>query len=43
MFTITRAEFGFIEIVKFRAKVINKVRYKDAFFLVKKALKILLS
>jgi hypothetical protein len=39
----TRAEFGFIGIVKLRAKVIDKVRYKNAFFLVKEALKILFS
>ena len=39
----TRAKFGFAEIVKLRAKVINKVGYKNIFFLVKKVLKILLS
>jgi hypothetical protein len=43
MFIITRAKFEFIEIVKLRAKVINKVEYKDIFFLVKRTLKILLS
>ena len=43
MFTITRAKFGFAGIVKLRAKVIDRVEYKDAFFLVKKALKILLN
>ena len=41
MSIITRAEFGFIEIVKLRAKIINKIKYKDIFFLVKEALKIL--
>ena len=41
MSTITRTKFEFIEIVKLRAKIINKVKYKDIFFLVKKALKIL--
>jgi hypothetical protein len=43
MSTITRAKFGFTEIVKLRAEVIDRVRYKDVFFLVKEALKILLS
>jgi hypothetical protein len=43
MSIITRAEFEFAGIVKLRAKVINKVGYKDIFFLVKEALKILLS
>ena len=43
MSIIIRAEFEFAEIVKLRAKVINKVGYKDIFFLVKEALKILLS
>ena len=43
MSIITRAEFGFIEIVKLKAKVIDKIEYKNAFFLVKRALKILLS
>jgi hypothetical protein len=38
----TGAEFGFAEIAKFKAEVINKVGYKDIFFLVKEALKILL-
>jgi hypothetical protein len=36
-------EFGFIEIVKFRAKVIDRVEYKNTFFLVKEVLKILFS
>jgi hypothetical protein len=43
MSTITRAKFGFAEIVKLRAKVIDKVEYKNVFFLVKEALKILLN
>ena len=43
MSIITRAKFRFTEIVKLRAKVIDKVGYKDAFFLVKEALKILLN
>ena len=43
MFTTTRAEFGFAEIVKLRAKVIDGVGYEDIFFLVKEALKILLN
>jgi hypothetical protein len=38
-----RAEFGFIEIVKLRVKVINKIRYKNIFFLVKETIKILFS
>ena len=41
--TATRAEFEFAGIVKLRAKVIDKVGYKDVFFLVKGALKILLN
>jgi hypothetical protein len=41
MSIIIRAKFGFIEIVKLKAKVINKMKYKDIFFLIKKALKIL--
>jgi hypothetical protein len=43
MSIITRAEFEFTGIVKLRAKIIDKVKYKNAFFLVKKALKILLN
>jgi hypothetical protein len=43
MSIITRIKFRFAEIVKLRAKVIDKVKYKDIFFLVKEALKILLS
>ena len=43
MFIITRAEFEFARIVKLKAKIIDKVRYKNAFFLVKRALKILFS
>jgi hypothetical protein len=43
MFTTTRAKFGFAGIVKLRAEGIDRVGYKDAFFLVKGALKILLS
>jgi hypothetical protein len=43
MSTIIRAEFGFTGIVKLRAKVIDGVGYKDIFFLIKGALKILLS
>jgi hypothetical protein len=43
MSTATRAEFGFAGIVKLRAEVINRVGYKDIFFLVKGAPKILLS
>ena len=36
-------EFGFLGIAKLRIKVIDKVRYKDIFFLVKEVPKILLS
>ena len=36
-------EFGFLGIAKLRIKVIDKVGYKDTFFLVKEAPKILLS
>jgi hypothetical protein len=43
MSIIIKAEFEFAEIVKFRAKVINRVEYKDIFFLVKRTLKILFS
>ena len=43
MSIITRAKFRFAEIIKLKAKVIDKVGYKDTFFLVKGALKILLS
>jgi hypothetical protein len=43
MSTTTRAEFGFTGIVKLRAKVIDGIGYKDIFFLVKGALKILFS
>ena len=39
----TRAKFEFTEIVKLKTKVINEVEYKNIFFLVKEALKILLS
>ena len=38
----TRAEFGFAGIAKLRAKVIDRVGYKDSFFLIKGAPKILL-
>jgi hypothetical protein len=38
-----RIEFGFIGIAKLRAKVINRVEYKDTFFLIKGVLKILLN
>jgi hypothetical protein len=41
--TATRAEFGFAGIAKLRAKVADKVKYKDIFFLVKRAPKILFS
>jgi hypothetical protein len=37
----TRIKFEFARIVKLRAKVINGIRYKNIFFLVKEALKIL--
>ena len=43
MSIITRIEFRFIEIVKLKAKIIDKVKYKNIFFLVKETLKILLS
>jgi hypothetical protein len=43
MSTTTGAEFGFTEMVKLRAEVIDRVGYKDIFFLVKGAPKILLS
>jgi hypothetical protein len=36
------AEFGFIGIAKLRTKVIDRIGYKDTFFLVKGVLKILL-
>jgi hypothetical protein len=36
-------EFGFLGMAKLRIKVIDRVGYKDAFFLVKEAPKILLS
>jgi hypothetical protein len=36
-------EFGFSGIAKLRIKVINRVGYKDTFFLVKEVPKILLS
>jgi hypothetical protein len=39
----TRAEFGFAGIIKLRAKIIDKIGCKNAFFLVKEALKILLN
>jgi hypothetical protein len=41
--TTTRAEFGFTGIVKLKAEIIDGVGYKDIFFLVKRAPKILLS
>jgi hypothetical protein len=41
MSTITRAEFGFAGIAKLRTEVIDRVKYKDVFFLVKGAPKIL--
>jgi hypothetical protein len=41
--TTTRAKFGFAGIAKLRAKIIDGIEYKDVFFLVKRALKILLS
>jgi hypothetical protein len=43
IFTITRIEFGFIEIVKLRAEITDGIGYKDIFFLIKGALKILFS
>jgi hypothetical protein len=42
MSTATGAEFGFAGIVKLRAKVTDGIGYKDVFFLVKGAPKILL-
>ena len=36
-------EFEFLGIIKLRIKVIDKVGYKDTFFLVKETLKILLN
>ena len=41
--TIIGKEFGFSGIAKLRIKVIDRVGYEDAFFLVKEAPKILLS
>jgi hypothetical protein len=38
----TRVEFGFTGIAKLRAEITDEVGYKDIFFLVKRALKILL-
>jgi hypothetical protein len=43
MSTATRAEFGFAGMAKLRAEVIDGIGYEDTFFLVKEALKILLS
>jgi hypothetical protein len=43
MSTIIGKEFGFSGIAKLRIKVIDRVGYKDTFFLVKEVLKILLS
>jgi hypothetical protein len=43
MFIIIGNEFRFLGIAKLRVKVIKRIRYKDVFFLVKEALKILLS
>jgi hypothetical protein len=40
--TTTRAEFGFAGMVKLRAEVADRIGYKDTFFLVKGAPKILL-
>jgi hypothetical protein len=42
MSTTTRAEFGFTGMAKLRAEVTDRVGYKDIFFLVKRAPKILL-
>jgi hypothetical protein len=42
MSTTTGAEFGFTGIVKLRTEVIDGIGYKDIFFLVKGAPKILL-
>jgi hypothetical protein len=36
-------KFGFLGITKLKVKVIKGIRYKDVFFLVKEALKILLN
>jgi hypothetical protein len=43
MSIIIRTKLEFIRIIKLRAKIINRIRYKKIFFLVKEALKILLS
>jgi hypothetical protein len=43
MFITIGNEFGFLGIAKLRVEITKGVRYKDAFFLVKEALKILLS
>ena len=43
MSTTTKAKFRFTEIVKLKAEIIDRIGYKDIFFLVKEALKILLS
>ena len=43
MSIITRIKFGFIEIVKLRTKIINRIGYENIFFLIKRALKILFS
>ena len=41
--TTTRAEFGFAGIAKLKAEVIDRVECENIFFLIKRALKILLS
>jgi len=43
MSTTISNEFGFSGIAKLRIKVIDKVRYKDTFFLIKEVPKILLN
>jgi len=42
IFTATSTEFAFAGIIKLRAKVAKGIRYKNIFFLVKGAPKILL-
>jgi len=43
IFTATSTEFGFAGIIKLRAEITEGIRYKNIFFLVKEAPKILLS
>jgi len=43
MFIIIGNEFGFLGITKLKVKITKGVSYKDTFFLIKEALKILFS